>query len=156
MEGLKRVGRRSWETFEERGPGGLEERRNLPDRLGPKLNRAVCRLGYPGGLDPRGPNDLESVWVSSTRFEAGSRDSDGGANGDGTYHSRQNRRWTVTDKAKRLEAANQNRAEAAVRWKDAENTADETGRGSDKVKAEENDRALTAADRKIKSIEKEP
>jgi len=62
----------------------------------------------------------------------------------------------VVDKAKRLEAANQDRAEAAVRWEDAENTADETGRASDVVKAKEDDRALDAADRKIKKIEGEP
>jgi hypothetical protein len=62
----------------------------------------------------------------------------------------------VTDKAKRLEAANQDRAEIAVRWEDAENTADETGRASDKIRAAEDDRALAAADRKIKKIESEP
>ncbi|HLN50970.1 MAG: hypothetical protein ACLQD9_03590 [Thermoplasmata archaeon] len=62
----------------------------------------------------------------------------------------------MSEKAKRLEAANQNRAEIAVRWEDDENTADETGRASDKAKAEADDRALAAADRKIKSIEKEP
>jgi hypothetical protein len=62
----------------------------------------------------------------------------------------------VTDKAKRLEAANQDRAEAAVRWEDAENTADETGQPSDRTKAEGQDRALDAADRKIKKIEAEP
>jgi hypothetical protein len=59
-------------------------------------------------------------------------------------------------KSKRLEAANFERAEAAVRWEDAENTADETGRASDVVKAREDDRALTAAERKIKKIETEP
>jgi hypothetical protein len=61
----------------------------------------------------------------------------------------------VVDKAKRLEAANLARAEAAVRWEDAANTADETGRTSDKVKAQEDNRALDAADRKIKNIEAE-
>ena len=61
----------------------------------------------------------------------------------------------MTDKAKRLEAANFERAEAAVRWEDAENTADETGRASDKNKAVDDDRALNAADRKIKEIEEE-
>jgi hypothetical protein len=62
----------------------------------------------------------------------------------------------VVDKPKRLEDANFERAEAAVRWEDAENTADETGRPSDKIKAEELDRGLVAADRKIKKIESEP
>ena len=62
----------------------------------------------------------------------------------------------MPDKAKRLEVANQERAEAAVRWEDAANTADETGRASDETKAEEDNRTLDAADRKIKKIESEP
>jgi hypothetical protein len=61
----------------------------------------------------------------------------------------------MTDKAKRLEAANLERAEAAVKWEDADNTASETGQVSDKIKAAEDDRALDAADRKIKKIEAE-
>jgi hypothetical protein len=63
---------------------------------------------------------------------------------------------TVTDKAKRLDAANQERAEAAVRWEDDANTADETGRPVDQSRAGHDDRALDAADRKIKKIEAEP
>ena len=62
----------------------------------------------------------------------------------------------MPDKAKRLDTANQERAEAAVRWEDAANTADETGRSSDRAAAQQDDRALTAADRKIKKIESEP
>ncbi len=62
----------------------------------------------------------------------------------------------MVDKAKRLEAANFERAEAAVRWEDADHTAGETGRDSDKIQAAEDDRALDAADRKIKKIEAEP
>jgi hypothetical protein len=61
----------------------------------------------------------------------------------------------MIDKAKRLEAANFDRAEAAVLWEDAANTADETGRVGDQVKAEDRDRALDAADRKIKDIQTE-
>ena len=61
----------------------------------------------------------------------------------------------MTDKAKRLEAANFERAEAAVRWEDSDNKAGETGRVSDEVRAEQDDRVLDAADRKIKRIEKE-
>jgi hypothetical protein len=62
----------------------------------------------------------------------------------------------VIEKAKRLEAANQARAEAAVRWEDSDNRAGETGRVSDRIKAAEDDRNLDAADRKIKKIESEP
>jgi hypothetical protein len=62
----------------------------------------------------------------------------------------------VTDKPKRLESANFERAEAAVMWEDAANTASETGRVSDEKKADERDRELEAADRKIKKIESEP
>jgi hypothetical protein len=58
-------------------------------------------------------------------------------------------------KAERLEVANFDRALAAVRMEDDENTASETGRDSDKVVAAQSDRALEAADRKIKSIEAE-
>jgi hypothetical protein len=61
----------------------------------------------------------------------------------------------VTDKPKRLEAANFERAEAAINWDVAEEKADETGRASDRTKAAESDRALDAADRKIKKIEAE-
>lgn len=61
----------------------------------------------------------------------------------------------MTEKTKRLEAANFERAEAAVRWEDADNKASETGRVSDKITADEDDRALDAADRKIKKIEAE-
>lgn len=62
----------------------------------------------------------------------------------------------MVDKAKRLEVANQERAEAAVRWEDADAAADETGRVSDAVEAKKDDQALNAADRKIKNIETEP
>jgi hypothetical protein len=62
----------------------------------------------------------------------------------------------MVDKAKRLDAANQERAEAAVRWEDADNTADETGKPSDARRAQVDDQALAAADRKIKKIEAEP
>jgi hypothetical protein len=61
----------------------------------------------------------------------------------------------MPERSKRLEEANLERAEAAVRWEEAENEADETGQPSDAAKAEADDRALTAADRKIKSIEAE-
>lgn len=62
----------------------------------------------------------------------------------------------VVEKAKRLETANLERAEAAVRWENDDNTARETHRPADVVTANASDRALTAADRKIKSIESEP
>ena len=62
----------------------------------------------------------------------------------------------MIDKPKRLEDANFERAEAAVRWEDAENTADVTGRVSDKIKADDRDRELVAADRKIKEVKSEP
>jgi hypothetical protein len=62
----------------------------------------------------------------------------------------------MTDKPKRLEAANFERAEAAVQWEDAANKADETGNASDQVAADGRDRVLDAADRKIKKIESEP
>jgi hypothetical protein len=62
----------------------------------------------------------------------------------------------MIEKSKRLETANFERAEAAVAWEDADNRASETGRASDKLKADEDDRALDAADRKIRKIEAEP
>jgi hypothetical protein len=62
----------------------------------------------------------------------------------------------VTEKPKRLEAANVERAEAAIQWEVAENKADETGLPSDKVEAEARDRALDAADRKIKAVKASP
>jgi hypothetical protein len=62
----------------------------------------------------------------------------------------------IPNKSSRLEAANFERAEAAIRMEDDENTAQETGRVSDGVRAGESDRVLDAADRKIKSIEAEP
>lgn len=62
----------------------------------------------------------------------------------------------MIEKRKRLEAANQERAEAAVKWEDADNKASETGRPEDVVTAAADDRALDAADRKIKKIEEEP
>ena len=62
----------------------------------------------------------------------------------------------MTNKATRLETANFDRALAAVRWEDAANTADETGRVSDKIVAAKDDRVLVAADRKIRQIEAEP
>jgi hypothetical protein len=61
----------------------------------------------------------------------------------------------MPEKAKRLEAANFERAEAAVRWEDADNRASETGRASDEVEAAADDRALDAADAKIKKIQAE-
>jgi hypothetical protein len=62
----------------------------------------------------------------------------------------------MTDKPKRLEAANFERAEAAIEWEVAENKADETGRPVDKAQAEERDRELDAADRKIKNVKAGP
>jgi hypothetical protein len=61
-----------------------------------------------------------------------------------------------TEKAKRLEAANFERAEAAIRWDVAESEADETGRASDEVRAEERDAELSAADRKIQKVRSAP
>jgi hypothetical protein len=61
----------------------------------------------------------------------------------------------MTDKAKRLESANFERAEAAVRWEESDNKASETGSGRDQAKADADDRALDAADRRIKKIEAE-
>ncbi len=81
---------------------------------------------------------------------------DGEAAGNRAYPASQDECWAVPDKAKRLEVANQERAEAAVRWEDAANTADETGRASDETKAEVDSRALDGADRRIKKIEAEP
>jgi hypothetical protein len=62
----------------------------------------------------------------------------------------------MPEKEKRLEAANFDRALAAVKWEDAANTADETGQVADKVEAEKDSRALNAADQKIKQVEAEP
>jgi hypothetical protein len=65
-------------------------------------------------------------------------------------------RLVVTEKARRLETANFDRALAAVVWEDAANTADETGLKADKIEAVKDDRALDEADRKIKRIESKP
>jgi hypothetical protein len=62
----------------------------------------------------------------------------------------------MIEKAKRLEAANLERAEAAIRWEDADNHAEETGAMTDRIRAAKDDIALDAADRKIKKIEQEP
>jgi hypothetical protein len=62
----------------------------------------------------------------------------------------------LTEKRKRLEDAAFERAEAAVRWEDADNTAAATGRASDQVEAAKDDLALSAADLKIKRIRAEP
>lgn len=72
-----------------------------------------------------------------------------------TYQSSPARPRAVSDKAKRLDAANQERAEAAMRWEDADNTARESGGAADRIQAAQDDRALDAADRKIKKIEAE-
>jgi hypothetical protein len=61
----------------------------------------------------------------------------------------------MTEKEKRLESANFERAEAAVEWEDAANTADVTGQPADQKKADDRDAALDAADQKIKTIQKE-
>jgi hypothetical protein len=58
-------------------------------------------------------------------------------------------------KTKRLEVANFDRALAAVQWEAADAAAEATGRASDRREAGQRDRALDAADRKIKTIEKE-
>ena len=62
----------------------------------------------------------------------------------------------MTEKAKRLESANFERALAAVKWKDAANAADETGRAEDKVEAAKDSAELDAADQKIKRVQAEP
>jgi hypothetical protein len=62
----------------------------------------------------------------------------------------------VTDKPKRLEAAEFERAEAAIRWDVAEDAAEKTGRPSDEVRAEERDAQLDAADRKVTKIRTGP
>jgi hypothetical protein len=59
------------------------------------------------------------------------------------------------DKAKRLNQANQERAEAAVRWEDADARAEETGGAANRAEAAKDDQQLDAADRKIKKIEAE-
>ncbi len=62
----------------------------------------------------------------------------------------------VTARSQRLEDANFERAEAAVRMEDSENRAAETGLVSDLRKAGESDRRLAEADLKIRRIEAEP
>lgn len=62
----------------------------------------------------------------------------------------------MTEKAKRLESANFERALAAVKWEDAANAADETGRAEDKVEAAKDSAELDAADQKIKRVQAEP
>ena len=59
-------------------------------------------------------------------------------------------------KSSRLEAANFDRALAAVVWEDAANTADETGRAIDKVETAKDSRALDAAEQNIKRVKAEP
>jgi hypothetical protein len=71
------------------------------------------------------------------------------------YPASASHRRCVVDKVKRLEAANFEKAEAAVRWEDSANQADETGRASDQARAAKDNRELDAADRKIKNIEAE-
>lgn len=61
----------------------------------------------------------------------------------------------MDDKAKRLEIANQERAEAAVKWEAADNRAKETGNRSDALRAAEAERVLAALDKKIQEIEEE-
>jgi hypothetical protein len=63
---------------------------------------------------------------------------------------------TVANKPKRLEAAEFDRAEAAVAWEDAANTAAETGRVSDRIEADGRERRLLAAEDTIKQVEAEP
>jgi hypothetical protein len=75
---------------------------------------------------------------------------------DRDYAASWDGRNAVTDKPKRLEAANFERAEKAIEWEVAENKADETGRTSDKAEANVLDGELDAADRKIKKIRAEP
>jgi hypothetical protein len=62
----------------------------------------------------------------------------------------------MVDKVKRLEDASFDRALAAVQWEDADNRAAETGQDSDRRIAEQDDRILVDADRKIKKIQSEP
>jgi hypothetical protein len=59
----------------------------------------------------------------------------------------------MPEKRERLENANFERAEAAVRWEEADNKASETGRTADKIDADAKDQALKAADLKIKRVE---
>ncbi|MFI5415189.1 MAG: hypothetical protein ACHQ16_05955 [Candidatus Lutacidiplasmatales archaeon] len=62
----------------------------------------------------------------------------------------------MTDKPKRLEDASFKRDEVAIEWEVAETKADETGRPTDQAQADTLNRALDAADRKIKQIRTEP
>ena len=62
----------------------------------------------------------------------------------------------MSDLSSRREAANSERTEAAIRRESDENSADETGRVSDGVRARESDRAMDAAERKVQRIEAEP
>ncbi len=61
----------------------------------------------------------------------------------------------MTEKGKRLEDASFERAEAAIRWEEADNTAAQTGRPADQLAAAKSDAALTDAERKIQRIRKE-
>lgn len=62
----------------------------------------------------------------------------------------------MTEKAKRLEEANQERAEAAVRWEESDHQAQESTLASDAAEAARDDRALDSADRKIRRTEAGP
>jgi hypothetical protein len=62
----------------------------------------------------------------------------------------------VTDKPKRLEDAQFERAETAIEWEVADDKAEKSGRPADQAKAAQLDAALDAADRKIKTVKAEP
>jgi hypothetical protein len=62
----------------------------------------------------------------------------------------------MNGKAKRVEQANQDRAEAAVRWEESDHRAQESGRASDAAEAARDDRALTDADRRIRKAQAGP
>jgi hypothetical protein len=62
----------------------------------------------------------------------------------------------MIDKPRRLETANFERAEIAVRWEEAADRAAKSGARGDKLRANELNCSLEQADRKIKAIEAEP
>jgi hypothetical protein len=62
----------------------------------------------------------------------------------------------MTEKPKKLETAEFERAEAAIRWDVAEDAAEETGRAPDQAQADAREAELDAADRKVTKIRTTP
>lgn len=121
----------------------------------PLPERGLPPAGVPPPGDERRPGQGEPVVRDSWQGPPGERAQPGVETHPGPAEDDLGD-FPMTGKTRRLEEANQDRAEAAVRWEESDHRAQGSGLKVDAEAAKRDDQRLKDADRKIRQAEGRP